>query len=86
MPLAEATKWYHSNQYTAESKCEYCAGVIRHEPWCATQNALVAYAYLTAAGAAPLSESDTLSCMHWASPGPVLTAVAVKWRLKWTLR
>ena len=31
MPLAEATKWYHSNQYTAESKCEYCAGVIRHE-------------------------------------------------------
>ena len=60
MPVAEVKKWYHTNQYSADSKCEHCAGVVRHEPWCATQNAIVAYAYLTAAGAAPLSEQDTL--------------------------
>lgn len=60
MPLAETKKWDYSNQECAESNCDYCGGTIWHEPWCATQNALVAYAYLTAAGAAPLSEQDTL--------------------------
>jgi hypothetical protein len=69
MPLAEAKKWYHSNQYSADSKCEHCAGVVRHEPWCVTQNALVAYAYLTANGTAPLSEQDTL----------ILHALGVTW-------
>ncbi len=69
MPVAEAKKWYHSNQYSADSKCEHCAGVVRHESWCATQNAVVAYAYLTAAGAAPLSVQDTL----------ILHALGVAW-------
>jgi len=69
MPLAETKKSYPSNRYSADSKCEYCAGVIRHEPGCATQNALVAYAYLTAAGVAPLSEQDTL----------ILYALGVTW-------
>jgi hypothetical protein len=72
MPVAEAKKWYHSNQYSADSKCEHCAGVVRHETWCVTQNPLVAYAYLTAKGSAPLSEQDTL-ILHalgatWESP------------------
>ena len=31
----------HSNQYSADSACEFCDGVIRHEPWCITQNASV---------------------------------------------
>jgi len=69
MPVAEAKKWYHSNQYSADSKCEHCAGVVRHESWCATQNPVVAYAYLTAAGAAPLSAQDTL----------ILHALGVTW-------
>jgi hypothetical protein len=69
MPVAEAKKWYHSNQYSADSKCEHCAGVVRHEPWCVTENPLVAYAYLTATGAAPLSEPDNL----------ILHALGVTW-------
>jgi hypothetical protein len=69
MPVAEVKKWYHSNQYSADSKCEHCAGVVRHEPWCVTQNAVVAYAYLTATGAAPLSEQDVL----------ILHALGVTW-------
>ena len=64
--------WYHSNQYSADSKCEHCAGVVRHEAWCVTQNPVVAYAYLTATGAMPISEQDTL-ILHalgvtWSSP------------------
>lgn len=69
MPLAEANKWYHSNQYSADSKCEHCGGVVRHEPWCVRENALVAYAFLTATGAAPLSDQDNL----------ILHALGVSW-------
>ena len=29
----------HSNQYSADSACGHCDGVIRHEAWCITQNA-----------------------------------------------
>lgn len=65
----ETKKWYHSNQYTAQSQCEHCNGVVRHEDWCVTQNATVAYAYLVAAGAAPLSEQDQL----------ILHALGVTW-------
>jgi hypothetical protein len=35
----------HSNQYSADSACGHCDGVIRHEPWCITQNPSVHYAY-----------------------------------------
>jgi hypothetical protein len=69
MPVAEVKKWYHSNQYSADSKCEHCGGVVRHEDWCATQNPLVAYAYMTAADAAPISEQD----------GLILHALGVTW-------
>jgi len=69
MPVAETKRWYHSNQYSANSKCEHCAGVVRHETWCATHNPTVAYAYMTATGAAPLSEQDIL----------ILHALGVTW-------
>ncbi len=69
MPATETKKWYHSNQYTAQSQCEHCSGVVRHEEWCVTQNATVAYAYLVAAGAAPLSDQDSL----------ILHALGVTW-------
>ena len=36
---------YHSNQYSADSACEHCAGVIRHTKWCITRNKRVRYAY-----------------------------------------
>ena len=41
---ASAT-WFHSNQYHAQKACEHCNGVVRHESWCITRDALVQYAY-----------------------------------------
>jgi glycerol-3-phosphate cytidylyltransferase-like family protein len=35
---------YHSNRYHAESACQHCEGVIRHERWCLALNPLVYYA------------------------------------------
>ncbi len=45
MPASPIASWYHSNRYTAQSACEHCAGVVRHERWCITCNAAVRYAY-----------------------------------------
>jgi hypothetical protein len=35
----------HSNQYSADSACEHCEGIVRHESWCLEINAGVNYAY-----------------------------------------
>ena len=40
-----AANWYHSNRYSAQSACEHCGGVVRHEPWCITCDALVRCAF-----------------------------------------
>ena len=40
-----AANWYHSNRYNAQSACEHCGGVVRHERWCITSDPLVQYAY-----------------------------------------
>jgi hypothetical protein len=37
--------WYHSNQYNAQTACEHCEGIVRHEQWCITCDPLVQYAY-----------------------------------------
>ena len=34
MPVQSQFPLSHSNQYSADSACEHCDGVIRHEPWC----------------------------------------------------
>ena len=39
------SSYYHCNRYSAESACEHCAGIIRHEPWCITRNPRVLYSY-----------------------------------------
>ena len=54
------TTLYHSNRYTAESACEHCDGVIRHETWCITKNAAVVYAYRAVLNAETLSLQDQL--------------------------
>jgi hypothetical protein len=61
--------WSHSNQYSADSACVYCEGVIRHEPWCHEQNADVHYAYLAVAEPDLLSFADQL----------ILHALGVAW-------
>jgi hypothetical protein len=35
---------HHSNSYSAESACQHCEGIVRHEPWCLTLNPAVHYA------------------------------------------
>jgi len=55
-----AASWYHSNQYSAQSACEHCGGVVRHEPWCITCDALVQYAYSVVLDAEKLTLRDRL--------------------------
>lgn len=69
MPVLGAEKWYHSNQYNAQTECGHCSGVVRHEPWCVTQNATVSYAYAAVLEDAKLSFEDQL----------ILHALGVSW-------
>jgi hypothetical protein len=62
----------HSNQYSADSACGHCDGVIRHEAWCVTQNAGVHYAYQVVLDPGLLSTGDHL----------ILHALGVAWTLK----
>ena len=45
MSVQNQVPWSHSNRYSADSACAYCEGVVRHESWCATQNANLYYAF-----------------------------------------
>ncbi len=69
MPTTERSKWYHSNQYTADSACEHCSGVVRHEPWCITRNETVCYAYEAILDPGKLTLEDEL----------ILHALGVAW-------
>ena len=63
------SRWYHSNRYNLDSACEHCGGIIRHEPWCVSQNPAVAYAFGAALGTAKLTLQDQL----------ILHALGVAW-------
>jgi hypothetical protein len=60
MNTAQTSIWHHENQYNSQSSCPYCEGILRHELWCITMNALVQYAYGLAAGIRGLSAADAL--------------------------
>ena len=60
MPVQDHVPSSHSNQYSADSACAHCDGVIRHEPWCITQNANVEYAYRAVSHPRQLSPGDCL--------------------------
>jgi hypothetical protein len=51
---------FHSNRYTAESACEHCAGIVRHEPWCITVDRIVYYAFEIVADPSKLTVGDSL--------------------------
>ena len=71
-----------SNQYSADSACVHCDGVIRHESWCATENANVHYAFQAVLDPYKLSLGDQL-ILH--ALGVVWTperSQANLWRLK----
>ena len=69
MATQEVTIWRHSNKYSADSECEHCQGVVRHEPWCITRSEVILYAYEAVLNADVLTEGDKL----------ILHALGVAW-------
>lgn len=69
MATQAVTTWHHSNKYSAESACEHCEGVVRHEPWCITRSEVILYAYKAVLNANVLTEGDKL----------ILHALGVVW-------
>ena len=65
-----AASWYHSNPSDPKSACEHCGGIIRHERWCITRDALVQYAYGAVLNPEKLSLTDRL----------ILHALGVSWQ------
>ena len=60
MSTNQPTVWYHSNRYSAQSACEHCKGIVRHERWCITIDPLVHYAYQVVADPSKLTVGDAL--------------------------
>jgi hypothetical protein len=69
MPEQNDLPLRHSNQYSVDSVCMHCDGIIRHESWCATQSANVDYAFQAVLDASQLSPGDEL----------ILHALGVAW-------
>jgi hypothetical protein len=61
MPIQSEPPLRHSNRYSADAACAHCDGVIRHEPWCATQSEDVHYAFRVLVDSKQLSPGDELS-------------------------
>jgi hypothetical protein len=72
MPVENQLLLSHSNQYSADSACGHCDGVLGHEPWCVTQNASVQYAYQVMSDPSHLSSGDHL----------ILHALGAAWTAK----
>jgi hypothetical protein len=69
MSAVSSSTWFHSNRYTAQSACEHCGGVIRHESWCITMDPVVYYAYEIVIDPTRLTLADSL----------ILHALGVSW-------
>lgn len=69
MSFSAPTKLYHGNRYSADSECEHCQGIIRHEPWCITRNHHVYEAFECVLDDSKLSVHDQL----------ILHALGVTW-------
>jgi hypothetical protein len=72
MAMSNQSLWQHGNRYSADSACAHCDGVIRHEPWCSTQNSTVRYAFEAALYPNHLTLQDNL----------ILHALGVAWNSK----
>ncbi len=61
MQSIQNAKWYHRNRYSADSACDHCGGIIRHERWCACENAAISYAFRAVIAPAELNEEDQIA-------------------------
>jgi hypothetical protein len=71
MSADAAASWSHTNRHDQQSTCEHCGGVVSHEKWCLTCDALVRYAYTAAQDPEKLTLRDRL----------ILHALGVTWGL-----
>lgn len=69
MGAIATTTLHHSNRYSADSACEHCDGIVRHEPWCITLSPAILYAYEAVLDARKLTLGDQL----------ILHALGVAW-------
>ena len=60
MSLSEQSVWWHDNQYSADSGCAHCEGIVSHEAWCSSENARVRYAFDVALHPDHLTTQDIL--------------------------
>lgn len=60
---------YHTNKYNADSACDHCQGVTRHEEWCGRANAGLVEFDEAIQDPSKLSLLDTL----------ILHALGVRW-------
>jgi hypothetical protein len=74
MPAQDQLPWSDSNQYSEDSACVHCEGVLLHESWCPAENANAHYAYRAVAQPNLLSLGDQL----------ILHALGVAWTTKTT--
>lgn len=60
---------YRTNWDGEITPCEHCQGRIRHQPWCITRNATVAYVFAAALDLRELTREDQI----------LLHALGVSW-------
>jgi hypothetical protein len=70
MPAQKPLPLQYSDESPANSSCVHCGAVVRHDPWCITQNANVSYAYQIVVYPNLLSVGDQL----------ILHALGVTWK------
>jgi hypothetical protein len=70
MSFSTPSKLYHSKSYSADLECEHCHGIVRHQPWCITRNAVVQNAYECVLDESKLSIQDRM----------ILHALGVAWK------
>ena len=51
---------FHSNRYNRAAACPQCAGIIRHEKWCITENKRVFYAFDIVMNPDHITQQDAL--------------------------
>ena len=69
MSTRQQSESSRSNQDSAGSICDHCAGVTSHETWCITCNAVVRYAFGAVSDGGHLTVGDEL----------ILHALGVEW-------
>lgn len=58
--MSNSNSAYFSDKNKADSACTHCEGIFEHEPWCATRDPRMAYAYQIVADASKITAGDSL--------------------------